>query len=71
MYNPLNLMQMVQEFKANPVKFLLSRKMNIPKEIANDPNAIIQYLLTTGQINQNQINSAYQEIQNGGINQLR
>ena len=51
----------LQQLKANPMQFLLQRKMNIPQNISlNDPNAILNYLLSTGQINQNQINQAYQ-----------
>lgn len=62
-----NIMQMLPAFKANPLGFILKQKLNVPSEIVNDPNAILQHLLTTGQISQNQINTAYQEIQNGGL----
>ena len=55
------MLMMLQQLKANPIQFLLQRKMNIPQNISlNDPNAILNYLLSTGQINQNQINQAYQ-----------
>lgn len=57
MPNPL---QMLQQFKANPMQFILQRNMNVPKNIAGDPNAIINHLLKTGQITQQQINTAYQ-----------
>ena len=62
-----NIMQMLPAFKANPIGFLLKQKLNVPSEIVNDPNAILQHLLSTGQISQNQLNAAYQEIQNGGL----
>lgn len=62
-----NIMQMLPAFKANPLGFILKQKMNVPSEMLNDPNAILQHLLSTGQISQTQINAAYQEIQNGGL----
>ena len=51
--NPLQIMQMVQSLQQNPVQFLQSRGFNVPQNI-NDPNAIIQYLMNTGQITQDQ-----------------
>ena len=61
MNNPVaNPMQMLQALKNNPVQFLLQRRMNIPANIANDPNAIIQHLLSTNQISQSAVNNAYQ-----------
>ena len=60
MINP-QMLTVLQQLKAKPMQFLLLRKMNIPQNISlNDPNAILNYLLSTGQINQNQINQAYQ-----------
>ena len=59
-----NMMTMLQQLKANPVQFLLQRKFNIPQNISlNDPNAILNYLVSSGQISQNQINNAYQMAQ--------
>lgn len=66
MFDP-SMLQMVQQFKQNPLGFLLQRRLNVPPNVANDPNAILNYLLSTGQINQNQINMAYQTLQNGGM----
>lgn len=51
--NPLQIMQMVQSLQQNPVQFLQSRGFNVPQNI-NDPNAIIQYLMNTGQVTQDQ-----------------
>ena len=53
------MMQYVQQLKQNPAQFLLSRRYNIPQRMANDPNAILQHLLQTGQVNQQQVNAAY------------
>ena len=66
MFDP-SMLQMVQQFKQNSLGFLLQRRLNVPPNVANDPNAILNYLLSTGQINQNQINMAYQTLQNGGM----
>lgn len=70
MNNPLysamtqpNVMGMLQQLKSNPMQFLLQRKFNVPQNIANDPNAIMNHLLSTGQINQQQVNQAYQMAQ--------
>lgn len=61
MNNPL---AMLQQLKANPMQFLLQRKMNIPNGLPmNDPNAILNHLLQTGQVSQEQINRAYQAAQ--------
>lgn len=58
-----NMMQMLSQLKQNPMQFLMQRKFNVPQNLANDPNAILNHLLQTGQVNQNQINSAYQMAQ--------
>lgn len=47
-----------QQFRQNPVEFLLKAKFNIPDNIPKDPASIGQYLLQSGQINQNQIAQA-------------
>ena len=56
------IMQMLPQFKANPMQFLMQRKFNIPQSIANDPNAIVQHLLSTNQVTQDQVNRAYQQM---------
>lgn len=63
MNNPgANPMQFLQQLKQNPVQFLLQRRMNIPANIANDPNAILNHLLQTGQVSQEAVNRAYQQM---------
>ena len=49
---------MANQFKQNPMA-MLSKKFNIPQNM-NDPNEIIQHLLNTGQISQQQVNNAMQ-----------
>ena len=67
MNNLQSLMQMLPHIKANPMQFLLQRKLNIPQGMTNDPNAILNHLLQTGQISQNQVNGAYQMAQQMGF----
>lgn len=66
---PQNLIGMAQQFKANPIGFLLQNRLNVPSNIANDPNAILQHLITTGQVNPSRVEAAKQELfKMGGIN---
>ena len=57
-----NPMAMLQQLKSNPLQFLLQRRMNIPANIANDPQAIVNHLLQTGQVSQEAVNRAYQQM---------
>lgn len=61
--NPSNIMQMLQQFRQNPMQVLMQRKLNVPPNIANDPQAILNHLLQTGQVSQQQVNNAYQMAQ--------
>ena len=64
MPNPMNMMGMLQQLKANPMQFLMQRRFNLPQGIApNDPQAILNHLVNTGQVSQQQINNAYQMAQ--------
>lgn len=61
-----NPLAMLQQLKVNPLGFLRQRGFNVPDNIS-DPNAIIQHLMNSGQINQSQYNQARQMAQNFGI----
>lgn len=63
--NATNPMQMLNQLISNPVQFLASRRLNIPNDISNNPQAIVQHLLNTGQMSQD----AYNRLQNQ-INQM-
>ena len=52
-----NMLQMLQMLQQNPLQILQSRGFNVPQNL-NDPNAIIQHLMNTGQISQQQYQSA-------------
>jgi len=65
-----NILSMYQQFRANPMQMLQNR-FNIPQGInINDPNAIIQHLLNSGQISQEQLNSMMNMRNNPMIQQL-
>lgn len=64
MMMPNQLTGMLQQIKANPIQFLMQRRFNLPSNVpANDPQAILNHLLRTGQVSQQQINNAYQMAQ--------
>ena len=53
-----NILGMLQQLQSNPLQ-MLSQKFNIPQDIdMNDPNAIIQHLMNTGQVSQQAYNNA-------------
>ena len=53
-----NILQMFQAMQANPMQFI-QRKFNVPGNIT-DPQQIVQHLLNSGQISQEQVNNAMQ-----------
>lgn len=69
MPNPMmgNPLQMLQQLKSNPIQFLMQRRLNLPQNInVSDPQAILNHLVSSGQISQEQINQAYQMMQRMG-----
>ena len=50
-----DIMNLYQQFRANPMQ-MLSRRFNIPQNI-NSPQDIVQHLLNTEQITQSQLNN--------------
>ena len=58
-----SLMDIAQQLKRNPVQFLMQRRFSVPQNVVNDPNAILNYLLSSRQISQQTVNSAYQVAQ--------
>lgn len=51
-----NIIAMFQQFMGNPAQMMQRSGLNIPQNIANDPNAIIQHLLSSGRMSQQQYN---------------
>lgn len=60
MQNSNPLLSSLKALQHNPMQFLAQRRFNIPQNIQNDPNAIIQHLMNTGQVSQEQYNRASQ-----------
>ena len=65
----MNIMQAYQMMRSNPMQ-ILGQRFNIPQNMINDPNAIIQHLLNTGQISQDQVNQAMSMRNNPMIQQM-
>ena len=70
MNNMNQIMQMYQQLRANPMQ-ILAKRFNLPQGMnMNNPNDIVQYLLNTGQISQQQVNSVMGMRNNPMIQQL-
>lgn len=63
-----NIINMVSQFRSNPMA-IISQRFNIPQNITT-PQAMIQHLLDSGQITQEQVNNAMQMRNNPQIRQL-
>jgi len=55
-YNIQSILQMYSQFRQNPMA-LLGRRFNIPQGIQS-PQDVVQYLLNSGQVSQDQVNQA-------------
>lgn len=64
--NGMNTMQMLAQLKSNPLAMLQKAGYNIPQNL-NDPQAIIQHLMNSGQISQQQMNNAQRIANQFGI----
>ena len=50
----------ISQLMSNPRQFLLQRGLNLPPGFQGGPQEIIQHLVSTGQITQDQLNQAQQ-----------
>ena len=66
MANGLNAMQQLQQLRQNPMQFLRHRGYNVPDNVT-DPQAIIQHLMNSGQVTQQQMNQAQAMAQGFGL----
>ena len=55
MNNPMQIMQMLNQLKANPSAML--NQFNLPQGM-NNPQSIVEHLMNSGQITQEQFNQA-------------
>ena len=70
LYEQMNQNPVIGQFKnfmSNPMQFLMSRKINIPEQFANDPHGAVQHLLNSGQMSQTQLNNLTQMASRMGI----
>lgn len=56
-----------KQFMQNPMQCLMQSRMNIPPQYQNDPKAAFDYLVQTGQIDQDNINKVMSIAQQMGI----
>lgn len=62
-----SLPQLLQQLRSNPMA-VLGRKFNLPQGLnVNDPNAILNHLVQTGQVSQDQYNAAVSQAQRMGF----
>ena len=58
--NPmLNMFNLLDQIKQNPLK-LLSQRFNLPDNLPKDPQSILDHLVSTGQVSQEEINQVMQ-----------
>ena len=55
---PSNPMQALSQLRSNPVQMLSKAGFNVPENIGNNPQAIVQHLLNTNQITQQRFNQS-------------
>jgi hypothetical protein len=68
--NIQDITNLYQQFRQNPMS-MLNKRFNIPQNVnLNDPNAILQHLMNTGQVSQAQINGVMSMRNNPLIQQL-
>ena len=65
MNNIGNLLQMVSQLRSNPMSML--GQFGVPQNIANDPQAVVQFLMNKGSVSQEQFNNAMQTAKGLGI----
>ena len=55
--------QKFQQFMQNPMAAFMSTGMNIPQNIQNNPDAILNFMRSSGQMTEEQFNQAQQAAQ--------
>lgn len=60
--NPVQKMQYIMQAMTNPAAFVRQHFPDIPEQIANDPNQILQYLQRTRGISNEQIQQIKNQI---------
>lgn len=58
-----NIFKQFEQFRSNPVQYLISKRINIPQEYLADPHKAVEYLMQNGQMSQEQL-SEYENLAN-------
>ena len=58
--NIMNVISKFKEFMQNPIGVMFGSGLNIPQNIQNNPEAITNYLRSSGQMSENQFNQVSQ-----------
>ena len=56
-----------KQFMQNPMQSLMNSKLNIPQQYQNNPQDAVNYLIQSGQVNQNTLNQAIQMANKLGV----
>ena len=56
---PMSLVGQFNNFMQNPFAFLIQKRINIPEQYRNDPHAAVNYLISSGQMDQNTLNNLH------------
>ena len=57
---PNQLFGLLNQLRQNPMQFLIQRRFNVPQGVPmNDPQAILNHLVQSGQVSQEVVNNAY------------
>lgn len=57
-------------FMQNPMQALLQRRINVPQNLMGNPSGIIQHMMNTGMLNQQQYNAARMAAQQAQSNPM-
>jgi hypothetical protein len=60
-----NVFQLLEQLKQNPAQ-VLAQRFRLPQNVSN-PNDLLQHLIQSGQVSQQQVNAAYQQAQRMGF----
>lgn len=56
-----NINMLVSQIRSNPIAYF--QKLGVPQNLLNNPNSIIQYLMSNGRFSQQDYNNAVQTAQ--------
>lgn len=54
---PQSLIGQFESFMKNPMEYLVNKKINIPEQYRNNPQDAVNYLVSSGQMDQQTLNN--------------